>query len=62
VEEHAQRTKGGTTYYYRLVARQNGDSHRLTVYLQDDALLRAVKEELDRFYSLAEIGPAKSQS
>ncbi len=59
LEEHAQRTKGGTTYYYRLVAKRDDDTRRLTVYLQDDALLRAVKEELDRFYSLALNGPAK---
>lgn len=62
VEEHAQRTKGGTTYYYRLVAKRDADTHRLTVYLQDEALLRAVKEELDRYYSITENGPAKSQS
>ncbi len=62
VEEHAQRTKGGTTYYYRLAAKRDDETHRLTVYLQDDAHLRAVKEELDRFYSLAESSPAKPQS
>ena len=62
VEEHAQRTKGGTTYYYRLAAKRDDETHRLTVYLQDDALLRAVKEELDRFYSITGNGPEKSES
>ncbi len=58
VEERAQRTKGGTTYYYRLMAKRGDEKRRLTVYLQDDTLLRAAKDELDRFYSLAAVNPA----
>ncbi|MCU0845604.1 MAG: hypothetical protein MUC76_11835 [Spirochaetes bacterium] len=54
VQERAQRTKGGTTYYYRLMAKRGDDAYRLTVYLQDDTLVRAVKDELDRFYSYGE--------
>ncbi|HSV95369.1 MAG TPA: hypothetical protein VLM75_00390 [Spirochaetota bacterium] len=52
VEQRAQRTKGGTTYYYRLMARRGDDAHKLAVYLQDEELARKAKDGLDRFYAL----------